>query len=124
MEGEAVQLQRIAALVSKVGREGSNGRHPEEARALIGVLHLNKFVLRAADFDARRLERGAPADVVEMPVRQKDVRDDEPALLRLGKDARFAWIDGDGVFSVRRDKITICREPHRFDKLMTIPPPD
>ena len=52
-----------------------------------------------------------------MPVRQQDVRDDEPALLRLGKDARFAGIDGDGVFPVRRNKITICREPHRFDQL-------
>ena len=45
------------------------------------------------------------------------MRDSKPALLRLGKDARFAGIDGDGVFSVRLNKITICREPPRFDKL-------
>ena len=94
-KGDPAKRERLAVAEGKIDRKGRNG-DAEQRRRVVPAEGEGLFRLETADLRPRRADGGAPADVVEMSVREQGKADVQATRAGLVDDARLSGIDDDG----------------------------
>ena len=100
------RVEFVAAAEGEVGAEGRDAQ-PHVGSEVGARGEQLQLRLGAADLRARRLQGGAAADVVEVPVRQKHEAGRQTAALRLLQRFCAAAVDDDGILVVFGQEIGV-----------------